>query len=100
MSVQTIVHLDGNEKAVHFERVQDVEPILDANKAAQNERQTPDGFHYVGEIPNVILERWLNEEYARGNVGLTLGSAEFTQIIIRKLRSSEWQWLRTTSKRF
>ena len=100
MTVNTIVHLDGNDKKITFERVQDVEPILDANKAAQNERQTPDGFHYVGEIPNVILERWLNEEYVRGNTSLTLGSHEFNQIIMRKLRSSEWQWLRTTSKRF
>ena len=83
-----------------IERVQDVEDILERNKALQGERQRNETFHHVGTIPNVIMERWLNEEHARGNVDLRLYTQEFDQLVFRKLRDPEWQWLRTTSKRF
>lgn len=100
MSVATKTHYDATSRTFAFERVQDVEPILDRNKALATERQDADAFHHIGDIPNVILERWLNEEYARGNVGLTLGSQEFLRLCVSKLRSSEWQWLRATDRKF
>ena len=43
----------------------------------------------------MILVRLLNEEHARGNVGLRLFGKEFDELVARKLRDPEWQHLRT-----
>jgi len=43
----------------------------------------------------VILVRWLNEEYARGNASLRMFTAELDQLIARKLRDPDWAYLRT-----
>jgi hypothetical protein len=95
--VATQLKLDPNEGRVVIRRVQDIEPILDVNKALQNEAQKWAGdFHHIGTIPNVILEKWMNEEGA--NV-LKMGSDEFGQFIKRKLRDPDNMWLRTTSRR-
>jgi hypothetical protein len=76
-------------------RVQDCEPIIDRNKRLQNEPQDKKSiWRHVASIPNVILESWLAEEWRRGNVNLKLFSAEFDRIIERKLRDSDWRWLR------
>ena len=99
MQPQRIIHLDGNEGTVTFERIQDVEPILEHNKDRRSEGQRNDVFHYVGEIPNVIIDRWLKEEWERGNTTIRLGGEEFQRLIMRKLRDPDWAWLRTTSKR-
>lgn len=93
-------HYDATENKFVIERVQDVEAILDNNKALANEGQDAEAFHHVGEIPLVIIERWLNEEYARGNTSLRMGSDEFQKLCVSKLRDPDWAWLRTTGKRF
>ena len=91
----------GDPGQVVVRRSQDVEAILDANKALQGEAQdTRRGWHHVAEIPCVILERWLNEEWQRGNRALKLFSREFDALVFRKLRDPDWQWLRTTARRF
>jgi hypothetical protein len=96
MSVQTRLHFDRSQDAVTVERVQDVEGILEHNKILRDQTQTnTDGLKHIANIPNVILERWLNEEYARGNIGLRLFSDEFNQMVHRKLRDPEWKFLRT-----
>jgi hypothetical protein len=46
-------------------------------------------------IPNVIMERWFNEEYERGNVSLRLYSKEMDEIVARKLKDPQWAYLRT-----
>jgi len=51
---------------------QDVEPILERNAALRGEPQKSDWGRHVATIPNVILVRWLNEEYARGNTQLRI----------------------------
>lgn len=78
-----------------FGRTQDVEPILDANKAFQNNRQTGD-FRLIASIPVVILERWIIED---GVNYLAIDKLEFSQLIRRKLRDPDWKWLRTSSGR-
>ncbi len=86
-------------RALTINRVQDVEPILEDNKRLQAEpqsRRTP--FRHIARIPNVILERWFNEELARGNVSLKWGGKEFDAIIKRKLQDPDWKFLRTDSK--
>ena len=43
----------------------------------------------------MILVRWLNEEYARGNTALRMFTAEFKALVAHKLADSDWAYLRT-----
>jgi hypothetical protein len=89
------VHLDSNGNDLAVEHFQDVEAIIHNNKELQKERQTSDGFRHKASIPEVILVKWLDEEYARGNSTISWGSKEFDELIRRKLNDSEWAYLRT-----
>lgn len=84
---------DGDDLAV--KHIQDVEPILERNKQLRSEHQQSDWGRHIAEIPNVILQRWLDEEYARGNVGLRMFSKEFDELVARKLKDPDWAYLRT-----
>lgn len=93
--IQERVHFDSNGTTYTIERIQDVEAILEANKRLRSQSQKSDWGRHVATVPNVILERWLNEEWQRGNCALMLGSDEFNRIVKRKLQDPEWQYLRT-----
>lgn len=89
----TRLHLDRGERTITAETVQDVEPILELNKARQNEAPTQsDWGRHIGTIPNVILVKWLYEEGA--NVW-RMSSDEFGRFIRRKLNDPDWRYLRT-----
>jgi hypothetical protein len=90
--VVTRVHVDASERRVIFERVQDVEPILEHNKMLQTMPQKSDWGRHIGSIPNVILERWIHEE---GVNYLALPGDEFARLIRRKLNDPDWRHLRT-----
>ena len=76
------------------ERVQDVEPILENNASLRSIPQR--GFwRKFCSIPNVIWEKWLNEEYDRGNINIKPFGEEMDAIAARKLRDSDWAKLRT-----
>jgi hypothetical protein len=92
--METRVTLDRNERLIVAETTQDVEPILERNKALRREPQGSDWGRHIATIPNVILVKWLNEEHARGNLTLRLFSKEFDAVIARKLRDPEWRYLR------
>lgn len=93
--VSTRVHA-GADGTLTFERVQDCDPILDANKALQNDG---DGYspsrelRRVASIPNVVIEKWLNEE------GINFFNPDHWSAIRRKLNSNEYLWLRTAPGR-
>lgn len=87
---------DGNTFAC--ERVQDVEPYLEWNAIMRSTEQKSDWGREIAEIPNVILERWFNDEYERGNVSLRMYTKEFGEIVKRKLKDPDWAWLRTDAK--
>ena len=74
---------------------QDVEDIIERNKKLQATPQKSDWGRHVASIPNVIMERWLNEEHQRGNITLRLYSKEMDELVTKKLRDPEWKWLRT-----
>ena len=74
---------------------QDVEPILERNARLRGERQRGDWARHVATTPNVILLKWLNEAHARGNAGLRMFTAEFDELVARKLADPEWKYLRT-----
>ena len=86
---------DYGERKTHLVSWQDCEPILDNNKRLQSTPQKAETFRHIGTIPNVILFRWLKEEWDRGNTTLRYLSQEFLQLIARKLRDPDWMWLRT-----
>lgn len=91
----TSLHLDRNEKKIIAVTEQDVEPILEHNKELRSQSQKSDWGRHVASIPNVIMVKWLNEEYARGNTELRMFSKEFDELIARKLRDLDWAYLRT-----
>jgi len=53
-------------------------------------------YRMTSQIPLIFIEKWLNEEWMRGNVGLKLCDEEFDKIIFRKLQDPDWKFLRTT----
>jgi hypothetical protein len=92
--METRLTFDAGEKVIVAETVQDVEPILERNHALRGEPQKSDWGRHIACIPNVILVKWLNEEYARGNVGLRLYSKEFDALVAKKLADPDWKFLR------
>lgn len=94
---ETIVvpQLDRAERKIHIAVWQDVEDIIENNKRLQTTQQKSDWGRHVASIPNVILTQWLNEEWNRGNTSLKFLSAEFDQIVEKKLQDPDWKWLRT-----
>lgn len=93
--LQTRFIADGDK--FHVERSQDVEDIIERNKALQTMEQRSDWGKHVASIPNIFLEKWINEEHARGNVGIRLFSPEMDALVARKLKDPDWRWLRTDS---
>ena len=67
---------------------QDVEPILARNALLRGAPQQSDFARHVASIPAVILVRWANES------GLRLFTAEFNELVAKKLRDPDWAYLR------
>lgn len=97
--MRTRLILDQAPKArdslIVAESIQDVEPILEHNKALRSQEQKSDWGRHIATVPNVIMVRWFNEEQQRGNVTLRMFSREFHQLVKRKLQDPEWKYLRT-----
>lgn len=91
--VRTRLRFHDGRIAVHS--FQDVEAIIERNKALQTMPQRSDWGRHVATIPNNILLVWLNEEWARGNTTLKLFGPEFDALVARKLRDPDWRFLRT-----
>jgi hypothetical protein len=96
VAMQSRVHYDEGTDTVAFERVQDVEGVLEANKALQNagfKGQSKDGFaRQIGNIPFVVLEKWKNEE------GLDINNADDWKKIRARLASEEFRNLRSVDR--
>ena len=72
----------------------DVEPILDHNKLLRGmDQPNTDGLKHVASIPNVIMVKWLNEAWQRGQ-NVRYLSPEWDEIVARKLKDPEWAYLR------
>ena len=88
-------HADG--KNLVRERIQDVEPILDRNKALQNAPQSKSELmgHHIASIPLVIVEKWQNDYGINILDTAKHGKAEITKFLRRMLADPDWQYLRT-----
>jgi hypothetical protein len=95
--MQTRLSLDRGEKLIVAETMQDVEPILERNKVLRSMTQQSDWGRHIGSIPNVIITKWLNEEWAAGNTGLRPFTPEFDLLVQKKLNDPDWKYLRTDS---
>ena len=49
----------------------------------------------AASIPLNIINQWLNEEWARGNISLRMSGPEFDAMVARKLANPDWRYLRT-----
>ena len=59
--IKTNLHYGESDDALTIERVQDVEPILNANKAqfnASDKSFKSETFNHVARIPTVLAELW------------------------------------------
>jgi hypothetical protein len=94
MSLLKQFHRDGDKVVVELE--QDVEDVLERNKRRQNEPQSrKSSFRHIAEIPCIFINRWLNEEYERGNVDIKVFGPEMDALVDRKLKDPDWKFLRT-----
>jgi hypothetical protein len=82
------------------ERTQDVQPYLDANKAAYNEVSSWRPFagvdrRMVADIPNVIIEKWIREGFNIFNEQ----QPDYQKKLRQRLNSNEYRFLRVTPGR-
>lgn len=87
--------LQVKDQTLTVHTYQDVEDIIENNKRLQSEPQRSDWGRHIATIPNNILNQWLHEEYARGNVNMRLFDDEFNRLVQRKLNDHDWLFLRT-----
>ena len=92
--MQTILVPLKNDKAVTVYSTDDVEPILEHNKALRGIGQKSDWGRHVASIPNIIMVRWLNEEWQRGS-DIRYLSKEWDDLVARKLKDPDYAFLRT-----
>lgn len=87
-------HYDAAERRFTFERWQDVEAIIENNKRLRNTPQDhKSGWRHTSTIPNIFLDKWLNEEWERGNPIMMVGE-EWERLIQRKINDPEYRFLR------
>jgi len=91
--VETRLKVERDTLTVHT--YQDVEDIIERNKALAGVRQRSDWGRHVASVPNNVLYQWLTDEWARGNVNMRWMDDEFMRLVERKLRDHDWLFLRT-----
>jgi len=80
--VRKHAHVSGRDYT--FEQIQDVEPILEHNKTLTSLEQKSDWGRHKAKVPMVVINKWLNEEYARGNKMRFIGPG-FAEWLNKKL---------------
>lgn len=91
--IETTDYHDPATGGTHVHRVQDVQPVLDANKAEYNSygdlksSRYKGPMHKVASIPIIVVEKWMQE-------GFNIYTAT-PEEIRRKLNSPENRYLRT-----
>jgi len=89
-------YVPENDTAVIYSE-QDVSPILEVNKALQNEPEAwkqgvKRGWAHYGHIPNIVIEKWLNEH------GVDIYNKDHRKKIFWLLNQPEYRYLKTTTK--
>jgi hypothetical protein len=89
-------HFDPVTEVTTIETIQDVEPILNANKAMQNDtayskRGIKNEMWHAACVPNIIQEKWLREK------GVDVWNNDHWPKVKRLLNDPDWKWLKTTT---
>jgi hypothetical protein len=81
--------LGGGEFALHYS--QDVEPLLDHNKACQNSGtdMRKSEFRHYASVPITVQYKWIKE------YGVDPLAPEHQDLLARLLNSSEYRYLKT-----
>ena len=91
--VTTWFHAEDNGD-VHLEYVQDVEPILELNKAKANQtdksEQIKDGWWHYGSIPLSLVLKWQIEE------GIDVYNPDHMPRVLAKMNDREFSYLKAT----
>lgn len=90
-------YVPETDTTVVYREQPDVNIILDANKALQNDEQITkdgikDGWWHYAEIPMIVIEKWLNEK------GVDVFNKDHRKAVYRLLNDPEYKWLKTTTK--
>jgi len=94
--IDTNYYVDDKGVLLASERVQDVEAIIEENKRMQNGEKQVGNWRLTSVIPLIFVEKWLNEERERGNIGIKFCDEEYDKLVAKKLRDPDYKWLRTT----
>lgn len=87
--VTTEYYYQPHTNQFHLNHVQDVEPILEANKRLANEHRTDAGhWRHLAEIPLVVWWTWQREGITRDKTAIR-----------KKLDDPEWKYLRSGAGR-
>lgn len=87
----TTMEIDGDK--TNISKSQDVEGILNYNKAKSNElgkKIYSDAYNHVASIPAILIAKWLTEE------NLDIYNPDHSERLKRKLNSNEYMYLRTS----
>ena len=92
--VLTEIYPDPNDKSIVAVSVQDCDEILDQNKILREQTQKSDWGRHIAQVPNVIITKWLNEEWAKGNTHLRPFTKEFNETVVKKkLQDPNYKYL-------
>ena len=72
----------------------DVEPILEHNKLLRSMPQKSDWGRHIASIPNIVLMKWIYEEWNAGHE-IRMFSEEFNRLVAKRLQDPDWAYLRT-----
>ena len=92
--IRTTIDFAGDGKSFDVTKRQDVEPVLDLNRAQANDigkKSVSDCYNKVASIPAIIIAKWLIED------GLDIYNPDHAARLKKKLNDSEWQYLRTNT---
>jgi hypothetical protein len=95
--ITTSFEYDSMTDTTILHREQDISKMLDMNKALQNEdehtkRGIKSGWWHYANIPNIIIEKWLNE------LGVNVYDKDHEKKVYSLLNQPEYRYLKTTTK--
>lgn len=92
--VFTKLHNNPHSEEIIAVSIQDCDDILAYNHLIRGENRAGDGGKLKYSIPLNVLNMWLYEEWTKGNHSLRLYSAEFDELVKRKMQDSDWKNLK------
>ena len=96
-AITTYFDYDYSSDKTTISREQDVELILDINKAIQNDESISkagikDSWWHYAQVPNIVIEKWKSEH------GVDMFNKDHQKAVFRLLNQPEYRYLKTTTK--